>query len=46
MLLLKSQVSVTVTHRVSLVGVAGWPVILASWPVIVGMVSQPGADAV
>jgi len=33
-LLLKSQVSVTVTHGVSVVGVAGWPVILTGWPVM------------
>jgi len=42
--------------RFSVVGVAGWPVILTSWPVTVGVVevgvvdtrygvSQPGADA-
>jgi len=31
-LLLKPQVSVTVTHGVSVVGVAGWPVILTGWP--------------
>jgi len=31
-LLLKSQVSVTVTKGVSVVGVAGWPVILTGWP--------------
>jgi len=43
MLLLKSQVSVTVTHGVSVVGVAGWPAILTGWPVMVGVVSQPGA---
>ena len=30
-LLLKSQVCVTVAHGVSVVGVAGWPVILAGW---------------
>ena len=35
----------TVTHGVSVVGVAGWPVILTGWPVTVGVVSQPGADA-
>ena len=35
----------TVTQGVSVVGVAGWPVILACWPVTVGVVSQPGADA-
>jgi len=34
----------------SVVGVAGWPVILTGWPVTVGMVEvgvviQPGADA-
>ena len=28
---------------VSVVGMAGWPVILAGWPV--GVVSQPAADA-
>jgi len=38
-------VSVTVTHGVSVVGVAGWPVILTGWPVTVGVVSQPAADA-
>jgi len=48
-LLLKSQVSVTVMHVVSVVGVAGWPVILTGWTagwwrVTVGMVSQPAAD--
>jgi len=32
MLLLKPQVSVTLTHGVSVVGVAGWPVILTGWP--------------
>jgi len=31
-LLLKPHVSVTVTHGVSVVGVAGWPVILTGWP--------------
>jgi len=31
-LLLKPQVSVTVTQGVSVVGVAGWPVILTGWP--------------
>jgi len=31
-LLLKSQVCVTVAHGVSVVGVAGWPVILTGWP--------------
>ena len=31
-LLLKSQVSVTMTRGVSVVGVAGWPVILTDWP--------------
>jgi len=45
MLLLKPQVSVTVTQGVSVVGVAGWPVILTGWPVTMGMVSQPGADS-
>jgi len=29
----------------SVVGVAGWPVILTGWLVTVGVVSQPGADA-
>ena len=34
LLLLKPQVSVTVTHGVSVVvDVAGWPVILTGWPV-------------
>ena len=28
-----------------MLGVAGWPVILTGWPVTVGVVSQPGADA-
>jgi len=37
-------VSVMVTQGVSVVGVAGWPVILAGWPVTVGVVSQPAAD--
>jgi len=32
-LLLKPQVSVTVTHGMSVVGVAAWPVILTGWPV-------------
>jgi len=31
-ILLKSQVSVTVTKGVSVVGMAGWPVILTGWP--------------
>jgi len=30
-LLLKAQVSMTVTHTVSVVGVAGWSVILTGW---------------
>jgi len=38
-------VSVTVTQGVSVAGVAGWPVILTGWPVTVGVVIQPGADA-
>jgi len=37
-LLLKSQVSVMMTEGVSVVGVVGWPM-------MVGVVSQPGADA-
>jgi len=45
LLLLKPQVSVTVTQGVSVVGVAGWPMMLTGWPVTVGVVSQPGADA-
>jgi len=32
MLLLTPQVSVTVTQGASLVGMAGWPVILTGWP--------------
>jgi len=32
-------------QAVSVVGVAGWLVTLAGWPVTVGVVSQPGADA-
>ena len=35
-----SVVSVTVAAAL-----AGWPVILMGWPVTVGVVSQPGADA-
>jgi len=31
--------------RLSVVGVAGWPVILTVWLVTVGAVSQPAADA-
>jgi len=31
-LLLKSQMPVTVTRGVSMVGVAGWTVILTGWP--------------
>jgi len=31
-LLSKPQVSVTVTQGVSVVGVAGWPVMLMGWP--------------
>jgi len=34
-----------VTQGVSVVGVAGWPVILTNWPVTVGVVSQPAAGA-
>jgi len=30
---------------VSVMGVAGWPVILTGWLVMVGVVSQRGADA-
>jgi len=53
----KPQVFVTVTQRVSVVGVAGWQVILTGWPpVTVGVVevgvvdtrygiSQSGEDA-
>jgi len=37
-LLLKPQVFVTVTHGVSVVGMAGWLVILTGWPVTVGVV--------
>jgi len=37
-------VSVTVTQGVSVVGVAGGPV-MTGWPVTVGVVSQPAADA-
>jgi len=33
-----------VTHGVSVVGVAGWPVILTGWLVTVGVVSQPASD--
>jgi len=33
-----------VMHGVSVVGVAGWPVILTGWLVMVGVVSQPAAD--
>ena len=33
------------THGVSVVGVAGWPVILTGWPAGRWRVSQPAADA-
>ena len=36
-ILLKLQVSVTVTQGLSAVGVAGWPVMLTGWPVTVGV---------
>jgi len=42
---IKSQVSMTVTHGVVVVGVAGWPVILTGWPAGRWRVSQPAADA-